>query len=211
MATRVLSIDLGVKNFSYCVTDFQHDDFEVVHLEKVAIGTMSQTAFQLTAALIDFLRSCPAINESPLHHVYIEQQMSKAVKNTVLAYAAVSYFYTESKITGSDVNIRFVPPRMKFMAINTYFPGAIDTRDICRYKSRDLKKLSVQTARSVFTDLSVSKGLEAIAKFYPKLDDIADAFLQSFAVFLDNYRPRGHLLEDKSKVNINTAMNTHNK
>ncbi|CAN0299240.1 unnamed protein product, partial [Ectocarpus sp. 6 AP-2014] len=185
MATRVLSIDLGIINFSFCITDFREGDFDVVHLEKVAIGTMNQTAFQLTTALIDFLRSCQSINEAPIHNIYIEQQMSRAVKNTVLAYATASYFYTESKIAGGDVNIQFVPPRMKFNAIETYFPGAIESQDIYRSKSKELKRLSVKIARSVFTELHVSKGLDAMAKYSPKLDDIADAFLQSFAVFLD--------------------------
>ncbi|CAM9704864.1 unnamed protein product [Ectocarpus sp. 6 AP-2014] len=210
MTTRVLSIDLGIINFSFCITDFRQHDFEVVHLEKVAIGSMKQTAFQLTTALIDFLRSCQAINEAPIHNIYIEQQMNRAIKNTVLAYATASYFYTEAKIARSDVNIQFVPPRMKFNAIEAYFPGAIESQDICRSKSKELKRLSVKIARSVFTELDISKGVEAMAKYSPKLDDIADAFLQSFAIFLEK-KSRRHLLEDNSKVNINTAIKTQSK
>lgn len=188
MATRVLSIDIGIINFCFCIVDFRDDEFELVHIEKAAIGTMKQTAFELSTALIDFLRSSAAINEAPIHHIYIEQQLRVAPRNTILAYTATSYFYTEATIAGSDVHIQFVPPRVKFSAIEAYFPGAVESQElVCRSQSKDLKKLSIKIARSVFTDLNVTKGLEAVAKYSPKLDDISDVFLQSFAVFLDKY------------------------
>ena len=187
--TRVLSIDLGIVNLAFCIMDFEDGEFNLVHVEKVAIGTVKQTAHVLTEALIDFLRSSEAINEQPIHYIYLEQQLSKAIKNTILAYAAVSYFYTESIFAQSDVHIQFVPPRVKFQAIEAYFPGAVESQDmICKTKSKDLKKLSIKIARDVFTELNVEKGLEAMAKYKPKLDDVADVFLQSFAVFLDKYR-----------------------
>lgn len=186
--TRVLSIDLGIINFCFCIMDFKDDEFELVHIEKISIGKMKQTAHVLTTALVDFLRSSDAINEKPIHYIFIESQMSRAIKNTILAYATVTYFYTESCISQSDVHIQFVQPRMKFNAIETYFPGVIESQDmICRSNSKDLKKLSIKIAREVFTELNVTKGIEALEKYKPKLDDVADVFLQSFAVFLEKY------------------------
>ena len=186
--TRVLSIDLGIINFCFCIMDFKDDEFELVHIEKISIGKMKQTAHVLTTALVDFLRSSDAINEKPIHYIFIESQMSRAIKNTILAYATVTYFYTESCISQSDVHIQFVQPRMKFNAIETYFPGVIESQDmICRSNSKDLKKLSIKIAREVFTELNVTKGIEALEKYTPKLDDVADVFLQSFAVFLEKY------------------------
>ena len=125
--TRVLSIDLGIINFCFCIMDFKDDEFELVHIEKISIGKMKQTAHVLTTALVDFLRSSDAINEKPIHYIFIESQMSRAIKNTILAYATVTYFYTESCISQSDVHIQFVQPRMKFNAIETYFPGVIES------------------------------------------------------------------------------------
>ena len=58
---------------------------------------------------------------------------------------------------------------------------------ICRSNSKDLKKLSIKIAREVFTEWNVTKGIEALEKYKPKLDDVADVFLQSFAVFLEKY------------------------
>lgn len=187
--TRVLSIDLGIVNFCFCIMDFDEDgDFDLVHIEKVSIGTMKQTAHALTIGLVDFLRSSEAINEKPINYIFIEQQMRVAPKNTIVAYATMTYFYTESCISHSDVNIQFVPPRMKFNAIDAYYPGVIESMDmVCRTNSKDLKKMSIKIARDLFNELNITKGLDAIEKYKPKLDDIADVFLQSFALFLEKY------------------------
>ena len=157
--TRVLSIDVGIVNYSFCIVDFEEDEFELVHIEKVAIGTVKQTAHVSADALVDFLRSSEAINEKPIHYIFCEAQMSRAIKNTILAYATVTYFYTEKSISQSDVhNIQFVPPRVKFQAIDAYFPSVVESQDmICKTASKDLKKLSVKIARGVFTELNVVK------------------------------------------------------
>lgn len=188
MATRVLSIDIGYKNLAFCIVDFEEDGFELVHVEKASIGNKTDTAHVLSVALIDFFRASEAINSKPIDFIFVEQQMRVAPRNTILAYTAVSYFYTEATIAGSDVHIQFVPPRVKFSAIEAYFPGAIESQElVCRSQSKDLKKLSIKIAQNVFTDLNVTRGLEAMANYSPKQDDIADVFLQSFAVFLDKY------------------------
>lgn len=185
---RVLSLDIGIVNFCFCIVDFKDDGFDLVHIEKVAIGTMKQTACVLTTAVVDFLRSSEAINEKPIHYIFIENQLSRAIKNTILAYAAMTYFYTEKTISQSDVHIQFVQPRMKFNAIEAYYPGITESRDmVCRSSSKDLKKMSIQISREIFTEMNITKGIEAMEKYKPKLDDVADVFLQSFAVYLEKY------------------------
>ena len=190
--TRVLSIDIGIINLCFCVVDFKDDDFELVHIEKVSIGSMKDTAHTLSTSLVDFFRSSTAINEKPLHYVFVESQMSRAIKNTILAYTTVTYFYTEScKISDEiqdKVHIQFIQPRVKFTAIEAYFPGVAESQDIvCRSNSKDLKKLSIKIARNIFIELNITKGLEAMEEYKPKLDDIADVFLQAFAIYLDKY------------------------
>lgn len=184
--TRVLSLDIGIRNYCFCIVDFIQDDFELVHIEKLAVGSMKQTAHSLSKSVVDILRSSDVINEKPIQYIYIENQLSRAVKNTILAYATMTYFYTKSCLTDQDVHIQFIQPRVKFTAIEAYFPGVVESQDmICRSNSKDLKKLSIKIARGVFTDLNITKGLEAMETYKPKLDDIADVFLQAFAVFLD--------------------------
>lgn len=186
--TRVLSIDLGIINFCFCIVDFTEDGFDLIHVEKTSIGNVKQTAFMLTTSLVDFLRSSDAINEKHIDYIFIENQVSRNIKSTILSYATMTYFYTEKSIARSDVQIQFVPPRMKFNAIETNFPWIIESMDmICRSNSKDLKKLSVKIAKEIFTEMNISKGLEALDKYKPKLDDVADVFLQSFSVFLEKY------------------------
>jgi len=187
--TRVLSLDIGVRNYCWCIVDFTEDGFNVIHIEKVAIGTMKDTSHKLTQSLVDYLRESPEINEKPIHYIFSELQLSRAIKNTIISFATVTYFYTESRIANNDnVHIQFIPPRAKFDAIETYFPGIIESQDmICKTNSKDLKKLSIKIARQIFTDMNVTKGLEAIDKYKPKLDDVADVFLQSFSLFLEKY------------------------
>ena len=190
MTSRVLSVDIGIINFSFCIVEFTGNNFELIHIEKIAIGTMKQTACTLATSLIDFLRSSEPINDKPIHYVFIESQMSRAIKNTILGYTVFSYFYTESCFSHSGVQIHFVPPRMKFQAIDKYFPGVAESKEIiCRKNSKDLKKLSIEIARNIFINLNITKGLEAIQKYKPKLDDISDVFLQAFSIFLEKYKP----------------------
>lgn len=186
--TRVLSIDVGYLNCCFCIVDFQDDEFELVHIEKVAIGTSKKTAHVLTTALVDFFRSSEAINQKPIHYTYVESQLSRAVKNTILSYATLTYFYTESCFAHSDVHIQLVPSPLKFSAIDAYFPGVVESQDvICPTNSKDLKKLSIKIARDMFTEMNITKGIEAINLYSPKLDDVADVFLQSFEVFLGKH------------------------
>ena len=88
----------------------------------------------------------------------------------------------------------------KFNAVDAYFPGVIESQEmICRTKSKDLKKLSIKIARDIFTDMNITKGLEAIDRYKPKLDDIADVFLQSFSIYLDKYKSSGNPLGSRGK------------
>jgi len=98
--TRVLSIDIGIKNLSFCIMEFdiEKHEFDLVHIEKTSIGEVKQTCAVLASALIDFLKSSESINEKPFDYIFIENQLSRAIKNTVLGYSCYSYFYTSSKL-----------------------------------------------------------------------------------------------------------------
>ena len=185
---RVLSIDIGIKNLAFCITDFNTNDntFNLVCVEKACIGNVKQTCHTLTVALIDFIRSSESIHEKHIDHVLVENQVSRSIKNTVLGYACFSYFYTLSQIEQNGTHVQFISPRNKFKAINEYFPGLLEKYDIdhCKAPSKDLKKLSIQIAKDVFTEMDIKKGLDAMDAFKPKLDDVSDVFLQSFGIFL---------------------------
>ena len=185
---RVLSVDIGIKNLAFCVTDFNMDEntFDLVCVEKACIGNVKQTCNTLTIALIDFMKSSESIHSKPLDYVIIENQVSRSIKNTVLGYACFSYFYTMSQIDNHGTCVEFISPRNKFKAIEAYFPGILSKyeTDHSKAPSAALKKLSVKIAKDVFTEMDIQTGLEAMAAFKPKLDDVSDVFIQSFGIFL---------------------------
>lgn len=192
---RVLSCDIGIKNFSFCIMEFdiEKHEFELLYIEKTSIGEVKQTCVTLSSALIDFLDSSEAINEKPFDYIFIENQLSRAIKNTVLGYATFSYFYTLTKVKENGTHVQFISPRNKFKAIDSFFPGILDKyeTDHAKALSRDLKKLSVQIAKDVFEEFNVTRGLEAMKKF-KKHDDISDVYLQSFSLFLDQGKNSGN-------------------
>jgi len=190
--TRVLSIDIGIVNLSFCIVDFIHDDdsttFELVHIEKAQIGKMSHRAYVLAENAIKFFKDSDAINEEMIDYIFIEHQLSKAIKNTVVGYATYSYFYSDCLIRERDTVVRFVPPRSKFKAVNLGFPDddVLNGYDHNKMKSKDLKKLSILIATTLFNTYEVQKGLEALIEYKSKKDDVCDVFCQSFAVYLED-------------------------
>ena len=199
---RVLSIDIGIINLSFCIMEFdiEQHEFELLHIEKTSIGQVKQTCVVLASALIDFLDSSEVINEKPFDYIFIENQLSRAIKNTVLGYSCYSYFYTSSKLKEDGSVVQFISPRNKFKAIDSFFHGILDKyeTDHAKAVSRDLKKLSIEIAKDVFEEFNVTKGLEAMKKFKKK-DDISDVTLQSFSLFLDQSKNSGNPIGRKSR------------
>ena len=199
---RVLSIDIGIINMSFCIMEFdiEQHEFDLLYIEKTSIGKVKQTCVTLASALIDFLDSSEAINEKPFDYIFIENQLSRAIKNTVLGYSCYSYFYTLTKVKENGTRVQFISPRNKFNAIDAFFPGILEKYETNHAKalSRDLKKLSIQIAKDVFEEFNVTKGLEAMKKF-KKQDDISDVTLQSFSLFLDQSNNSGNPIGKKRR------------
>ena len=201
---RVLSIDVGYINFAFCIMEFdiEQHSFDLLHIDNVRIGNSKQTCVVLASALIDFLDSSEIINEKPFDYIFIENQLSRAIKNTVIGYATFSYFYTHSKVKKDGSQVKFISPRNKFKAIESYLPGTLDKYETNHAKalSRDLKKLSIQIAKDVFEEFNVTKGLEAMQKFKKK-DDVADVTLQSFSLFLDQSKDSANPIGKRRRRN----------
>jgi len=187
---RVLSIDIGIINLAFCIVEFDEDNhtFELIHTEKVCIGSMKDTCHKLCVSLIDFFDNLEILEDLHIDHVLIENQISRAIKNTVLGYSCLSYFYTKSIYSEHEMNVKFVNPRDKFKAIESYLPGTLEKyeTDSTKAKSADLKKLSIKICTDLCTELNIEKGLEAL-RVYKKKDDISDILLQSFAFNMTKY------------------------
>ncbi|CAM9204671.1 unnamed protein product [Pylaiella littoralis] len=193
---RCASIDIGVVNLALCVTEFTELGdgkfrFNVTHLERASIGSPSETMHVLGRKLVKFYAGNKALAGRSFDFVFIEQQLSRAVKNYVLSYVTLSYFETVNVTVdrpdrpAAAAAVVFVSPKNKFRAVRHAFPeAALRSIDFER-RGRGLKKLSVEIARLLFDAFAVDVGLKALREYGSKLDDISDVFLQSFAFFLN--------------------------
>lgn len=189
---RCASIDIGVVNLAFCVIEFVSTtdgsfDFDLVHVQRVKIGNMRETMDVLGRKLLAFFSTSDALQEASLDYVFIEQQLSRAVKNIVLSYITMAYFETKRIGCSSSTKIYFVPPKNKFAAVRYAFSEDVVSSINFQRSGRELKNLSVEVARLLFTKFHVRVGLDALTKYGTKLDDVSDAFLQSFAFFLEKF------------------------
>lgn len=188
MTKRVLSIDIGIVNLAFCIVDFYGnsvDSFDLVHVEKTRIGTVKQSSKVLVENVIDFFRESEVVNRDHIDHIFIEQQVSRAVKNSILSYSLLAFFYTNAKTSSKKTTVCFVSPKKKFTAVREALKstGCLDDVDF-DVKGHGLKKLSVEVADLIFNYFQIETGLRALETYRPKLDDVCDVFLQSFALAL---------------------------
>jgi len=189
---RCASIDIGVVNLAFCVTEFEEKfdgtfAFDLVHVERVKIGNTRETINVLGKKLLQFYNTNQALQQETLDYVFIEQQLSRAVKNIVLAYVTMAYFETRRLDSDDSTIIVFVSPRNKFKAVKYAFPENLLKPLKFDRRGRELKKLSVEVARLLFLKFNVEVGLDALTRYGTKLDDVSDVFLQSFAFFLEKF------------------------
>ncbi|CAM9132343.1 unnamed protein product [Hapterophycus canaliculatus] len=192
------AIDIGVINIAFCVIEFTEAcdgtfTFELVHMERATIGDAKETIHVLGKKLLSFYSTNDALQQKKLDYVFIEQQLSRAVKNIVLAYVTIAYF--ETKCLGKDnTTIVFASPKSKFKAVRYAFHE--DVLDSINFNchGRELKKLSVRIAQVVFKRFGVKVRLDSLIRYKTKLDDVSDVFLQSFVFFLEKFpsKSRGH-------------------
>lgn len=187
---RCASIDIGVINLAFCVTEFTEKldgtfAFSLVHVERARIGNTSETIHELGKKLVALYSTNEALNFSKLDFVFIEQQLSRAVKNIALAYVTMAYFETVNRGRNLDsrTTVVFVPPKNKFKAVRYAFPEFVFDSINFERRGRELKKLSVEIAEMLFQTFDVAVGLDALAKYKTKLDDVSDVFLPSFVFF----------------------------
>ena len=188
----VLSIDIGLKNMSFCFLSFVENnivklDFELYNLadygiKKKSVGLVEQRCTAIREILglaIDKLKSD---FETNLEYVIIEKQVPSNENAMCIMYAlycgAINYISPE-KVTLFD-------PKMKFTTLGKSY----DT------KNKNHKKQSIKMVLDVFTNLNFP---ELIEKFnhYDKKDDIADSVNQSIIWMYKN-----NILNSESIIKI---------
>jgi hypothetical protein len=188
---RVASFDVGVVNLAYAVVDFVfyegEDDadtweFDVIKIIKTRIGNVKETVHVLSRRLLEVLHDDEDLKTAD--YCFIERQVSRSIKNTVLSFTISSYF--EIKSFDRNLTVQFIAPLAKFEAVKKAF---VDNKEIFKTidfdrHGRELKKLTVEIAKCIFEEYALTEYSDMI-RTEKKKDDIADSILQAFALFLD--------------------------
>jgi hypothetical protein len=180
--THVLSIDVGKGNYALCVSKFQNAQFvNITCLESWCIGdTKATPASGLIDRLLTKCKEWHVLQNHTPNVVLIEQQMRGAHINLALAFASYAYFNTRFP----HAKVKFVPPANKFKFYEKYvtiqdpsFLAELSAKTPLDYTQR--KRYAVKLAQAILKETQ-QPNLETFTDNKKKMDDLADAFLQSF-------------------------------
>lgn len=168
--TKVLSIDIGLSNYSLCALELP--SIQVTTLELWNLGDSKVVpASQLIDRLLGKIQAWELWKTWTPDTVLIEQQIRGAHINLALAFST----YTAMKMKFPGALVKFVTPMAKFKGYQSYLTLAEAKADIPKdYTGR--KRHSVYLAKKILQQTFQDHWLESRAK----LDDLADSFLQAF-------------------------------
>ena len=178
----VLSIDVGKGNYAICATTFDdsHKFVRVQRLESWCIGdTKATPASGLIDRLLAKFQQWEYVETPDV--VLIEQQMRGAHINLALAFASYTYFKTRFP----NATVKFVPPGNKFKFYEKYvtFEDPLLVAELSSVKTpldyTQRKRYAVKLAEAILKETH-QPNLGTFTDNKKKMDDIADAFLQSF-------------------------------
>ena len=189
---RIVSVDIGWRNMSYCIMDVNENDFEIIKwdihnlidegLEININTTCLEDLIQLTAKSVSNLIETFK-NENPII-AYLESQplgpMARNVKTKTLSHIL------QTLLIAKDIKVEFISPKKKLKGMNVDFTKSYTNNK--KYAVEKVKEiLGYEEEENLQTDLQTEekttifkKHEQWIKKFmeYSKKDDLADAFLQ---------------------------------
>lgn len=164
---RVLAIDVGVKNLSFCLLT---DTCEVEAWEVLALG--GTTVEANVRSLHETLRGRPQLRGAD--EVVIERQVRANVRMSCVASAALMFFLQ------AGTPARYVEASHKLRGFRGVVDASAEGTAVPRAGYRRTKALSVLCARSVLRGRWL-EFLEAL----PKKDDAADSFTMAYSYVKD--------------------------
>jgi hypothetical protein len=165
----MLSIDIGEKNFAYCIGRLQNNNqVDIIKIEHYNLVEKKKQT------VLDSCKKISTILENDLFiktcfHVIIEQQTNSNVRTQRCAQHIWSFFYTRYR----NKNVIFVPARLKTF----YFLG----KNKLSYIER--KKWVIQKTLNVLENNAIALEIKTMQK----QDDICDAILQLIVYVKTNY------------------------
>lgn len=175
---RVASFDIGLKNMSFCVIDFNNNDFNIKKWTNLSLHGKNISDF--TKDIIEKLRMH---SFGCLDYVLIEQQINRNTQMKVMSHVIQTFFICDLKI--QPHRVQFVSPK-KRLDMSSPIHGTVV--QFCKdelalndsYTRKEYKMISVAIAEKYL-------GREKLLywkQFFvasPKKDDLADSFVQAIA------------------------------
>lgn len=168
---KIISFDIGEKNFAYCVGILTDDDEIIINkIEHHDIVKKKKQTITESCILITELLDKETMYNTTMYNttIIIEQQMRANVRAQRLAQHVWSYFYLKFP----KICVKFVPSHLKtqhFLGKNT-----LDSRKRKKWaivKVNEILNSDTHDHQSILTEINN----------LPKQDDVCDTILQLFA------------------------------
>lgn len=175
---RVASFDVGLKNMSFCVIDFNKNDFIIKKWSNISLRGKNVSDY--TIDVIEKLRSH---NFGCLDYVLIEQQINRNTQMKVISHVLQTFFLCDLNL--QNHRVQFVSPK-KRLDMSSPFHGTVV--QFCKdqmalnsvYTRKEYKLLSISIAEKYLS----SENQKYWKDFFfssKKKDDLADSFVQAIA------------------------------
>lgn len=178
ISKKVLSIDVGIRNLSFCI---MNDEYKVCKWDNVSIidegvSVKSVKVSTLVENLLSFLSDNFGADHEDIDEVIIENQ--PALKNATMKTLAIvlyTYFKMMNMNVGNFNNIRFIPAANKLKCKK----AMLITDSIKKYSDR--KKAAIKIALEYLSIYDNNK--KDWFAGHKKKDDLADSYLAAIHHF----------------------------
>ena len=167
---KILSIDVGIINFSYCVLE----STKIIKWENFSFKKKSD--FQNTCNLIKEMDSRPHLLD--VDTVLIEKQPRCNPKMRVVAQTIITYFIMKNKELNLNINVKPYSPKHKLKCYNGPEP---EFKVKSKYQQR--KKMSIFHCSELIKEDQEQEFIDYF-KNSKKKDDLADSFLQGLSFLM---------------------------
>lgn len=172
---KILSFDVGEKNFAYSII-LKTDDNELI-IEKIAhhniLKKKMQTIIESCIIITEILENIIKTLENDVFSIIIEQQMKTNIRAQKLAQHLWSYFYLKFGMKDPAFCLKFIPSHLK----TQYFLGKNKLDNRSRKKWAVTKVYDILKKHNTEQNKFILSQLDALKK----QDDICDTILQSIA------------------------------